>query len=545
MKDIAFASMDVADRVDSRAVRSVLISDTAVVWLIWSIPIILSLFVRPLFPVDETRYLSVAWNMWRESQFLVPMLNDAYYTHKPPLLFWMVHAGWSVFGVNDWWPRLIQPLAASGSLLLLRGIAGHLWPCRPTIRTLAPMFFAAGWFATLYAPAVMFDYLVVFASLLALFGLTAQPTRWSLVGLGLALGLLSKGPVILVYTLPAMLAAPWWSYETRQDWKRWYVRVFVVLLAAVVPIAMWLGLAWSMAGDAFASEILWTQTANRISGEMGHGRALWWYLPFLPLVGMPWILWPPLWRAVGGMHLDRGLRLGFGSAAFGFVILSLVGGKQVHYLLPLLAIAAPAIARLADSSVRIRRWDALPLSLVFISFAIALMLPGLDLAPPSWPDWVEMISPGWGALMLMVGLALLWRKPRTAFEAGVFQLMATSTLALAVICGPVTAARGSHDLGEIAAIVNDYQMQEIPVAWLGNYQGQFDFMGRLRRPVIELKYEDARSWVASHPDAIVATRTKHLAGNVPDPLFIQTYRSGSLGLYRAAALLEHGSDVRR
>ncbi|MEE4304210.1 MAG: glycosyltransferase family 39 protein [Wenzhouxiangella sp.] len=537
MNDFAYPNMNLTGREAHPSGHARPWLDTAAVWILWLIPVVLSIFVRPVFPVDETRYLSVAWNMWQEGQFLVPMLNDAYYTHKPPLLFWLIHAGWSVFGVNDWWPRLIQPTAAIGSLLLLRGIAARLWPGRRSVRSLAPAIFAAGWFATLYAPAVMFDYLVVFSALLATYGLAGRPVRWPLVALGLALGLLSKGPVILVYTLPALLAAPWWTSKPEDGWRSWYLRATAVLALGAVPILAWLLMAWSVAGDAFLSEILWRQTADRISGDMGHGRPIWWYLPLLPLLGLPWIFWPPLWRAVRGIRVDRGLRLSFGSALVGFFILSLVGGKQAHYLLPLLALATPGIAMLLDSGVRIRRLDGLPLALILGVFGLAMMIPGLGVGPADWPEWVATISPGWGALLLMVAVALVWWRPKSGSEAAVFQLAATSLLALAVICGPVVAARKSHDLGEIASMVSDFQSRERPVAWLGHYQGQFNYTGRLQRPVFELGFEEARDWLAEHPDAIVATRTKHLAGAVPEPLFMQPYRSGSLALYRASDLV--------
>ncbi|VAW74626.1 Polymyxin resistance protein ArnT, undecaprenyl phosphate-alpha-L-Ara4N transferase; Melittin resistance protein PqaB, partial [hydrothermal vent metagenome] len=48
----------------------------------------IQLWLRPLLPVDETRYLSVAWEMWSRGDFLVPYLNGEAYSHKPPLLFW-------------------------------------------------------------------------------------------------------------------------------------------------------------------------------------------------------------------------------------------------------------------------------------------------------------------------------------------------------------------------------------------------------------------------------------------------------------------------
>lgn len=54
---------------------------------------IISLFLRPLIAVDETRYITVAWEMWDRGQFLVPYLNGEFYDHKPPALFWLIHAG--------------------------------------------------------------------------------------------------------------------------------------------------------------------------------------------------------------------------------------------------------------------------------------------------------------------------------------------------------------------------------------------------------------------------------------------------------------------
>jgi 4-amino-4-deoxy-L-arabinose transferase-like glycosyltransferase len=62
-------------------------------------------FVRPIFPVDETRYVGVAWEMWQRGDFLVPYQNGVPYSHKPPLYFWLMHAGWALFGVNECWPR--------------------------------------------------------------------------------------------------------------------------------------------------------------------------------------------------------------------------------------------------------------------------------------------------------------------------------------------------------------------------------------------------------------------------------------------------------
>ena len=60
--------------------------------LLWGLPIVATLVYRPVLPIDETRYLSVAWEMWLRGDFLVPHLNGEPYSHKPPLLFWLMNA---------------------------------------------------------------------------------------------------------------------------------------------------------------------------------------------------------------------------------------------------------------------------------------------------------------------------------------------------------------------------------------------------------------------------------------------------------------------
>lgn len=96
--------------------------------LILSLLTLVALLSRPMTPIDETRYVSVAWEMWLRDEYLVPFKNGEPYSHKPPLLFWLYDLGWAVFGVNAWWPRLISPLFSLGGLVLTLAIARRLWP---------------------------------------------------------------------------------------------------------------------------------------------------------------------------------------------------------------------------------------------------------------------------------------------------------------------------------------------------------------------------------------------------------------------------------
>ena len=65
---------------------------------LWGVLVVVALTLRPLLPIDETRYLSVAWEMWLRHDWLVPHLNGSPYPDKPPFLFWGILLGWRVFG---------------------------------------------------------------------------------------------------------------------------------------------------------------------------------------------------------------------------------------------------------------------------------------------------------------------------------------------------------------------------------------------------------------------------------------------------------------
>src|SRR5690606_10231823 len=139
--------------------------------LLWGGLIAVNLSTRPLIPVDETRYAAVAWEMWSRGGFLVPYLNGDSYSHKPPLLFWLMQLSWLVFGVNEWSLRLIGPRFSLGSLFLSRAIARVLWPDREQVEALAPLILLGCFFWIVFSTLTMFDMMLAFFALLGIYSL--------------------------------------------------------------------------------------------------------------------------------------------------------------------------------------------------------------------------------------------------------------------------------------------------------------------------------------------------------------------------------------
>ena len=205
-----------------------------------------TLLTRPLLPVDETRYVAVAWEMWVRDDFWVPYLNGATYSHKPPLLFWLIQLSWWLFGVNEWTPRLIAPAFSLAAVFLSAAVARLLWPERQQVSALTPFVLLGCFFWIIYSTLTMFDMMLAFFALLGIYSvLTAAYSgmnvgRWLLMGVAIGGGVLTKGPVILLHILPVALLAPWWL-DNRQgaiSWLNWYLGILCgVFVGAAIALA--------------------------------------------------------------------------------------------------------------------------------------------------------------------------------------------------------------------------------------------------------------------------------------------------------------------
>ena len=164
-------------------------------FLAWPLVAAIALAFRVPIAIDETRYLTVAWEMYSGGDWLVPHLNGEYYTHKPPLLFWLIDAGWRVFGVSAWWPRLVPLLAGLAAWLVLWRLARRLWPQIEEVSPFAVILAGGTLVWSLTGTLIMFDMLLALWVLVGMLGLAragdGEARGWLLFGAGLGLGILT------------------------------------------------------------------------------------------------------------------------------------------------------------------------------------------------------------------------------------------------------------------------------------------------------------------------------------------------------------------
>lgn len=504
---------------------------------------------RPLLPIDETRCLSVAWDMWVRGDQLVPHLNGAPYSHKPPLLFWLIEAGWLVFGVSETWARLVAPIFGLGCVLACQRLCRVIWPDSPSRALLAPWILIGCLFWTVFGTVTMFDILVAAMTMAAVAGLLLAvrgraAAGWTVYGLALGLGLLAKGPVILVFVLPPALLAPWWASPS-PSWGRWYGA-----LAAAVGLGASIALAWALpaaasGGEAYGDAILWGQTAGRLAESFAHARAVWWYAAMLPLLLFPWVAWPRVWRGLTALWrtTDPGLRLCIAWAVPPFLLLSMISSKQPHYLIPVFPAFALAVAATLPANSRAARSLLVPgagfaaLGAVLGGLVLWIRVdPSSSLAALDLPGWGRGISLWLGVVVLAAGVAAAaarWRS-LSASVTGLASLSLVLVVAIHVFAvGPVAFA---YDLEPAARHLRESVRESRAVAVADEYHGQFHFVGRIREPFRVFPLEAAAVWAQMRVRARVVAVTEDAPPSWTGYEFIQPYRGRVLTIWNGDSL---------
>ncbi|WP_047551711.1 ArnT family glycosyltransferase [Methylotenera sp. G11] len=516
---------------------------------IWLALIAVSLSSRYFIPIDETRYVTVAWNMWLRGDFLVPFLNDHPYSDKPPLLFWFMNMGWAIFGVNDWWPRLIPFFFSLMSVFMTSYVARLLWPASHMVARMAAVILFGSLLWMMYSTATMFDMMVAFFTLLGMASLLLAwqrpgPLGWLLVGAAIGLGLLAKGPTILLQILPVAVLAPWWGRRPDMDWRRWYVSMLGAVVMGAAIALLWAIPAGLRGGEAYQHAIFWGQTADRMVNSFAHQRPFWWYTLLLPILLFPWLLWGGIWGAMGRLrnhYDDTGVRFCLAWAIPVFIAFSFISGKQVHYLLPIF----PAFALLA--AYGLGKLETVPGRAARAGVAVSVMLTGLALLlVPHWynsakmAEWVLHI-PAWSgvALLLCGGVSLMWKSGGMEREVW---LSASVGMAMVLILhfSVIHTAGLAYDIRPISAKIKALQDAGVPLANDGKYHGQYQFAGRLRQAVEVTRADQFAAWFDAHPGGRIIFYVRpgdkvQLGHGHAD--FVQPYLDGTVGIYARDALL--------
>lgn len=208
---------------------------------------LLAVFWLPFVDSTEARYVEIARKMVETGDWITPQFDYGVpFWGKPPLHTWLSALGMKLFGVGPFGARIFILATSLGVLGLIftwtrqhRGADQAL--VAVTVFASSAMFFGASAF-------VMTDMVMVFGTTLSMIGfyncLMGSPGRvlWGrLFFVGIAIGLLAKGPVALVITgipiVPWLLLTGYWRKLNALPW------------ISGLLIAMVLTLPWYIAAE--------------------------------------------------------------------------------------------------------------------------------------------------------------------------------------------------------------------------------------------------------------------------------------------------------
>lgn len=212
-------------------------------WTLLTVALVARLLTLGLYPLTDTteaRYGEIARKMLETGQWLMPQIDYGVpFWGKPPLSFWLTAISYKVIGVTEFAariPSLLLGVAVCGLAYVLasrRRGANHGLRTSVVVATSVLMIVSAGGVMT--DPAMM---LGTTLSMVAFWlAVTTASRFWGyLFFLGLAIGLLAKGPVAMVLTLMPIGVWAVLTGRVREAWRRVpWISGMLLTAALVIP----------------------------------------------------------------------------------------------------------------------------------------------------------------------------------------------------------------------------------------------------------------------------------------------------------------------
>lgn len=155
----------------------------------------------PMIGPDEPRYTEVAREMYERGDWITPQIAGQHWFEKPALTYWLVAAGFQVFGVSELAARWPVALFSSFGVLLLFWFGRRLQSARLGFFSAAILASSGIWIG--FSRAATFDLPLAVAMTIALLAFylwwhEGKNLFWYLGCFGMGLAMLAKGLVGIV-----------------------------------------------------------------------------------------------------------------------------------------------------------------------------------------------------------------------------------------------------------------------------------------------------------------------------------------------------------
>lgn len=213
----------------------------------------------PLLDEDEPINAEKAREMMDAHEWVVPLFNGQPDLEKPPLVFWLMRACYSVLGANGFAARLPSVLATIGLALVVNAIGRRWFSARVGFAAAFGLLTCVQ--VLIVGHAAVMDMPMVFSVAVAEYACfrllrhqeSRYPWRWFVAMYGaLGLGFLAKGPIAVVVVVLTLLFHRFLIWRQPIAWRNLGLPWGLAMLAGIV--AVWAvpvmikthGLAWQI-----------------------------------------------------------------------------------------------------------------------------------------------------------------------------------------------------------------------------------------------------------------------------------------------------------
>jgi len=320
----------------------------AIVLLVWAVvylPALGSLAIKG----EEGRRILPAIEMLKTGDYIVPQVGSNPYFRKPPLVNWLVAISFKFFGVrNEWTARLPSALAVLAVAIAFVTVA------RASLGVKGSMTAALIWLTNigtiekgrLIEIEGLYVSLCGLAIILWLSFWIQKKSAWLIwipASIFLGLGMLTKGPTLLVFFYAIVLAVLWQN----KNWRLLFHPAHFVALAIMFGIFAAWAIPFVRTMTILAAMHNWSiQFTDRLQGTefkfvnwiLNIPRALIYFLPWL-------ILLPFLRLSKFLQHKQRQIAYALvWGTALPFLVVNLVPGGVARYSMPYLVPASWLLA---------------------------------------------------------------------------------------------------------------------------------------------------------------------------------------------------------
>jgi 4-amino-4-deoxy-L-arabinose transferase len=260
--------------------------------------IILIIFLVSLFQLNswgitessEARYAQIAKEMFESGNYMHPTKMGIYHYHKPPLTYYITTLGYYLFGENEFGARFFLSVALLIQLILVYKTSLLLFNDKKTALLAIILYFSTPLVLASVRNLTTDAFLNTFILMAIYFWLRYLDNKkfFLLFYLSLALGFLTKGPLVLIPIL--VFQSTWYLYHKIRIKLSVYDLIGIVVFFALCG---WWYLIIIQENPTIWDYFIKNQLYGRMATKdaFSRGRPFWYYFVFVPLSLFPWLVY--------------------------------------------------------------------------------------------------------------------------------------------------------------------------------------------------------------------------------------------------------------